>query len=178
MQTLVPQTELTFPLHFGRCEQPPPPPPPDGTELGASGALPPRGERVARVQLSEGQWNGGRPVPAPSSGYPYAVHLCLTLPESPPNEAAGMVDVSLQLEAASGAAGPLLQVSRSVVLRFKSQLLRWLWTCFYALPMLVGLMEEKQQHCLEMAPHFLNPRAGAAHARVAISDCGVQVYEA
>ena len=81
MQTLVPQTELTFPLHFGRCEQPPPPPPPDGTELGASGALPPRGERVARVQLSEGQWNGGRPVPAPSSGYPYAVHLCLTLPD-------------------------------------------------------------------------------------------------
>ena len=49
-----------------------------------------------------------------------------------------------------GPAGPLLQVSRSVVLRFKSQLLRWLWTCFYALPMLVGLMEEKQQHCLEM----------------------------
>jgi hypothetical protein len=137
LQTFVPQTELTFPLHFGRCEQPPPPPPPppDGTELalGASAALPPRGERVARVQLSEGQWYAGRPVPAPSGGYPYAVHLCLTLPESPPNEvrvrvrrgsgfanptpkrnpapnqAAGMFDVSLHLEAAGGAAGPLLQ---------------------------------------------------------------------
>ena len=32
--------------------------------------------------------------------------------------------------------------------------------------MLLGLMEEKQQHCVEMSPDFLNPRAGAAHARV------------
>ena len=97
----MPQTELTFPLHLGLCEHPPPRPlqPQQGDDFGrpldgASAALAPRGERVARVQLSEGQWHGGRPVPAPSGGYHYSAHLCMTLPESPPNEAAGMLDAS------------------------------------------------------------------------------------
>ena len=34
--------------------------------------------------------------------------------------------------------------------------------------MRLGLMEEKQQHCVEMSPDFLNPRAGAAHAGTVI----------
>ena len=135
----MPQTELTFPLHFGLCEQQQQQQPQPQQqqqqqrhddfgrpEVGASAALSPRAERVARVQLSEDQWHAGRPVPAPSAGYHYSAHLCMTLPESPPNEAAGMFDVSLLLEAAGGAS-PLLQTSRPIVLRFKSQLLRWLW---------------------------------------------------
>ena len=96
MQTLVPQTELTFPLHFGLCEQPQQQqqgPPQQGhgdfgrPDTGAGAALSARGERVARVQLAEGQWHAGRPVPAPSGGYHYSAHLCMTLPESLPNEA-------------------------------------------------------------------------------------------
>ena len=80
VQALVPQTELTFPLHFGLCDR--------HVDVDASAQ---RAERVARVQLSEGQWHGGREVPAPSGGYHYSAHLCMTLPESPPNEAAGML---------------------------------------------------------------------------------------
>eukprot|EP00320_Phaeocystis_rex_P003599 CAMPEP_0119073326 /NCGR_PEP_ID=MMETSP1178-20130426/64205_1 /TAXON_ID=33656 /ORGANISM="unid sp, Strain CCMP2000" /LENGTH=270 /DNA_ID=CAMNT_0007055393 /DNA_START=245 /DNA_END=1054 /DNA_ORIENTATION=+ len=168
---LVPQTELTFPLHFGLCEQ-------------RADLAEPRRERLARMQFSDSQWHA---VPAPSGGYYYSVHLCMTLPESPSNEAAGMFDVTLLLLGGGGsgggseaelAASPLLHSSRSMMLHFKSPLLRLLWTCFYALPMLVGLMEEKQQHCVEMHPRFFNPRSGVALARVSLSDCGVQVYEA
>ena len=64
-------------------------------------------------------------------------------------------------------------------LDYKTPLLRWFWTCFYAAPLLLGWMEEEQQRCVEMAPRFFNPRSGAAaRARVALSECGLEVYEA
>lgn len=182
-RALVPQTDLAFPLHFGRCE----------AQLDSAEVPPPR-VRVARLRFTEGQWHEGREVPAPSGGYHYSVSLCMTLPESPPNEAAGMFDVSLELHG-RGSSGsvvelleeelepdlsqPLLRSSRPMVLHYKTPLLRWFWTCFYAAPLLLGWMEEEQQRCVEMAPRFFNPRSGAAaRARVALSECGLEVYEA
>ena len=172
LQALVPQTDLAFPVHFGLCEL-------RGDSTGVYSRA-----RVARLQLGEEQWRDGRMVPAPSGGYHYAVIVCMTLPESPPNDAAGMFDVTLELLGGGGASElepatrPLLHSSRPMVLQYKSPLLRWFWTCFYAMPLLLGFMQEKQDRCAEMHAHFFNPRSGAAVARVSISECGVQVYEA
>lgn len=165
-----------YPVFFGLCEG-------DGTVE--------RQERTALVRFGDAERQAGREIGTPMAGHHYTVNVCMTMPESTPNEAAGTFLVGLTMLGGGSSAlsalaaataqrhEPLLVATRPVVLRYKSPLLRTFWTTFYALPLLLGLMEEKQEHCVELSSGFFNPAsAPAVSARLSLSQCDVQVYEA
>lgn len=175
-QALVPADELVYPVFFGLCEG-------DGTAE--------RQERTAVVRFGDAQRRAGREIGTPMAGHHYTINVCMTLPESAPNEAAGTFLVGLTMLGGGSSAlsalaaataqrhEPLLVATRPMVLRYKSPLLRTFWTTFYALPLLLGLMEEKQEHCVELSSSFFNSAsAPAVSARLSLSQCDVQVYEA
>jgi len=182
-RAVVPEAELTYPLHFGLCRD-------DGTApTGASGGL--VGGRASTVALSESSTHAGarasspRDVPATAlaAGYSYTARVCLELPESPPNVNAGTFLTELALfgaadEAEDGGAAPLLfYSSRPFVLRYKSEQLRYLSNLFFLVPLVLGLMEEKQTHCASLTEGFHNSRARPVREiRVSISSCQLQVY--
>lgn len=77
-----------------------------------------------------------------TSGVYYDVMMRLELPESPANVDAGVFMVSTSLLSASGS--ELVASARPAMLRYRSPLLRTLHTTVFALPLLLGIMEQKQ----------------------------------
>lgn len=165
---VLPDAELSYPLYFGLCETGAP-------AIGAgSGSPVVSGGRVASILLTSSiaqvpAGSGARDAPAPAlaAGYSYTASVCLELPESPSNVDAGTFLTELTLlgsdtsAAYSGNAGqpqPLFTSARPFVLRYRSAQLRYLSNLVFLLPLVFGLMEEKQTHCAPLADTFHNKR--------------------
>ena len=158
----VPEAELNYPLHFGLCD------PPNVTR------------RVAAARLAPSDAGGRVAAAAPplAPGYKYMARLCLELPESPPNVEVGTFLAELSLYSGEAAAdGPpvtaldavqaatppappamLFASARPFVLRYRSPQVRWLGNLFFMLPLVLGLLEEKQTHCAPLADELHNRR--------------------
>lgn len=119
-------------------------------------------------------------VPPLARAYEYTVGVCIRLPESPPNVEAGTFVASIRVLSASNRT--LLSTSRPLVLRYRSAQLKWMWTLFFALPLLFGWMDESQKHCTMLADTFTNlrnePAARATIALVSPNACTLQIYDA
>ena len=119
-------------------------------------------------------------VPPLARAYEYTVGVCIRLPESPPNLEAGTFVASIRVLSASNRT--LLSTSRPLVLRYRSAQLKWMWTLFFALPLLFGWMDESQLHCTMLADTFTNlrnePASRATVALVSPNACTLQVYDA
>jgi hypothetical protein len=136
---------------------------------------------LARRSASAASSAGSSAVVQPlARAYEYSVELCLRLPESPPNVETGTFVASIRIVSASNAT--LLAVARPLVLRYRSEQLQRMRGWFYALPLLLGWMEEAQTLCVPLAESFTNLRHEPAHrATVALTSpgaCGLQVYAA
>ncbi|KAL1523431.1 hypothetical protein AB1Y20_018371 [Prymnesium parvum] len=119
--------------------------------------------------------SGKLPVLAP--GWVHSAHVCLTLPESPANLALGTFRIGLKLMSTQNAT--LLSDSRAMLVHYKSPLLHSLWVAAYAVPLLLGLVEEAQTHCLELAPHIsVSRKEPVQRVQMWITPCEVQVYHA
>ena len=185
----VPAAEAVHALHFGLCQRPPTAAPGSPTVA----ALP---ARVARLTFDRGATRSvlgstdeetmstaaalaaGTLVAPLALSYEYAVELCLELPESPPNVAAGTFLASLRVTSARNES--LLAVDRPMVLRYRSERVRALWAYAFALPLLAGWVEEAQSACHQLTDGFVNrrraPAARATLALVSASACQLQVY--
>ncbi|EOD11277.1 hypothetical protein EMIHUDRAFT_357395, partial [Emiliania huxleyi CCMP1516] len=181
----VPEAELNYPLHFGLCD------PPNVTR------------RVAAARLAPSDAGGRVAAAAPplAPGYKYMARLCLELPESPPNVEVGtfLAELSLYggdsgeaaadgppvtaLDAVQAATPPappamLFASARPFVLRYRSPQVRWLGNLFFMLPLVLGLLEEKQTHCAPLADELHNRRDHPVlEMRVALSSCSLQEGE-
>ena len=196
----VPEADSAHPLHFGLCQA--------SANSGqsssdAAGGLPmlqpqPPVARVARLLFSsdDGLQIFGRSaaassvavavagaatvVPPLARAYDYTVGVCLRLPESPPNVDVGTFVASIRILSENNRT--LLSSSRPLVLRYRSPQLRWMWTVFFAVPLLFGWMDEAQTQCTHLADAFTNlrnePASRATIALVSPGACGLQVYEA
>eukprot|EP00658_Telonema_sp_P-2_P008889 TRINITY_DN13366_c0_g2_i2.p1 TRINITY_DN13366_c0_g2~~TRINITY_DN13366_c0_g2_i2.p1 ORF type:complete len:268 (-),score=63.18 TRINITY_DN13366_c0_g2_i2:366-1169(-) len=107
----------------------------------------------------------------------YDVAVTFDLPESDPNYQAGMFMVGVRLESESQEV--VASAKRPCILRYKSTLLKWMQTVFYALPYVLGWCEQRQSFELEILESSLNPWSSpAVTARVEFDDPNVQVYSA
>eukprot|EP00965_Chrysotila_dentata_P178329 5889763-Pleurochrysis_carterae.AAC.1 len=130
--TFVPEEHIDFPLHFEAC-----------------GAAPHANVRTALVPLSRAAGHSVAPkVVLPTSGVGYTGHVCFHLPESELNIAKS--SFSVQVDILDESNHSHYRSSRTLVLRYKSPLLRFLWTLFYAFPLVMGWMDESQTLCAEM----------------------------
>lgn len=157
---LVPPEERSHPAYFGACT-------PSPTLHGADACTLPEDEpahrqfeqpafsptrsRLAELWFKTNQLaeHDHKLLPTLPPGWVHSAHMCLTMPESPANVAAGTFHIEFALLSASN--HTLVSDSRPMLLRYKSPLLRWLWVAAYALPLLLGLSEEAQTHCLEVS---------------------------
>ena len=86
---------------------------------------------------------------------PFDIDLVLELPESKKNVDASMFMITIELLSRNGS---VIDTSkRPVMLRHKSYLLQSINTLFYALPMVLGLMEEKQRHYINFYDRYTEP---------------------
>jgi hypothetical protein len=168
-RAVVPDAELSYPLYFGLCET-------GAAAIGAgSGSPVVSGGRVASVLLSSSvaqvpasSWARDAPSPALAAGYSYTASVCLELPESPSNVDAGTFLTELTLLGSEPSAAydssallpqqPLFTSARPFVLRYRSEQLRYLSNIVFLLPLVFGIMEEKQTHCAPLADSFHNRR--------------------
>ena len=179
--TLVPKDDARHKvqLHFGLCQKP----------RGHTTGLPARVAHVAfdasdtlqpGAATSAALLGEGSLVPPLARAYDYGVELCLRMPESPPNVEAGTFLASLRVASARNES--LLAVDRAMVLRYRSERFRAMWSVAYSIPLLLGWMEEEQTHCTLLADAFTNPRhaptARAVLALVSPLACQLQVYSA
>ena len=189
---IVPEAGVVHELHFGLCQ--PPLIPAAATAVATTTTT---AARVARISFVEDEANfyvarteasaasaAGLVTIAPplARSYDYSVELCLRLPESPPNVEAGTFVASIKIVSEGNAT--LLSSSRPLVLRYRSPQAKWMRNWFYALPLVLGWMEEAQTLCALLADGFTNLRAEPAHrATVALVStqggvCGLQLYDA
>lgn len=181
---LVPEIGMEHALHFGLCQ-------PSARGSPTAGAPAPS-VRVAKLMFAKdaeslfaqpataqaASTDGLATVPSLARAYDYTVGVCMRLPESPPNIDAGTFVAAIRVVSESNRT--LLSTTRPVVLRYRSPQLKWMWTMFYALPLLLGGMDESQRHCVEEA--FTNDRHEPASrvtiALVSHSACALQLYDA
>mmetsp|Transcript_21805 Transcript_21805/g.63760 ORF Transcript_21805/g.63760 Transcript_21805/m.63760 type:complete len:122 (-) Transcript_21805:308-673(-) len=72
----------------------------------------------------------------------------------------------------------LFASARPFVLRYRSPQVRWLGNLFFMLPLVLGLLEEKQTHCAPLADELHNRRDHPVlEMRVALSSCSLQEGE-
>jgi len=74
-------------------------------------------------------------------GHPYDVSVQLELPESPQNGKLGVFMVTAEVFTRDNSS---IKASKPAMIRYKSNLLKWMITCVYALPLIFGFTEEKQ----------------------------------
>lgn len=198
----VPEAESAHPLHFGLCQPAAARAIADESRASSSVAqLPSPGTATARVARLLFEAADAPPalfapastsvqtiatagaatlVPPLARAYEYTVGVCIRLPESPPNLDAGTFVASIRVLSASNRT--LLSASRPLVLRYRSAQLRWMWTLFFALPLMFGWMDESQLHCTLLSEAFTNlrsePAVRATIALVSPSACELQVYDA
>ena len=187
----VPEAGIVNDLHFGLCQ----PPLVAATAAASTNAPTLPMARVARLNfeadaapfylareaVSAASAAGLGTIATPlARAYDYRVELCLRLPESPPNVAAGTFVASIRIVSESNAT--LLAASRPLVLRYRSAQLSYMRTWFYALPLLFGWMDESQLLCATLAEAFTNLRnEPARRATVALASpgaCELQLYGA
>ena len=186
---LVPEAEAEHALHFGLCQRP----------ASASRAIrggtsdfgtSPLPARVARLTFFTAPTQSphagvaatslatGSVIPPLARAYDYSVDVCLRVPESPPNVDAGTFLMSFRIRSASNYS--LLAVDRPLVLRYRSDRVRALWSYFYALPLLLGWLDEAQSHCVQLTEAFANlrhqPAQRATLALVSPHACMLQVW--
>ena len=178
----VPAAEAEHALHLGLCQRSVRP---DSLPARVARLTFDSGTSAAKALAREGSsiataTSTSATVPPLARSYQYGVDLCLRLPESPSNVDAGTFLVSFRVMSASNRS--LLAVDRSLLLRYRSDRLRSMWAYAYALPLLLGWMEEAQQHCMQLSDSFTNlrqqPAERAVLALVSPSACQLQVYEA
>lgn len=113
------------------------------------------------------------PVMVP--GQAYALSVTLEMPDSPENLDAGNFMVSVALETQNGTA--LRTAQRPAILRYRSSLLRQLWTYFYLPFFLLGRSEETQSLRVPLVEAFDNPpQTPAVRATLTLSSPQLRVY--
>ena len=186
----VPAAEAVHELHFGLCQRPPP-----AAKGGAPTPLPARVARLtftddASALLASASGGGaagaaaavaaGSIVPPLVRAYEYAVDMCLRLPETPSNIDVGTFLASMRVASARNQS--LLAVDRQLVLRYRSERVRAMWSYAFALPLLLGWVDEYQDACLTLTEGFLNlrhdPARRATLALVSPHACKLQLYAA
>lgn len=172
---LVPRRKIEYPLHFATCTTHTPPPPHDDN---AKRAATRHGTHTRDAHLA---FDAASLAAAHAVGLAedvtYQMLVCVEMPESPPNVNAGTF--MLSAEVLSRADRRLAWSERPLILRYKSAQLRWMWTVFYALPLLFGWISETQTQCTELMPAYLNTALEpASRVVVKLSSCDVQLYSA
>ncbi|ELR11034.1 adipose-regulatory protein (Seipin) protein [Acanthamoeba castellanii str. Neff] len=134
----------------------------------------PSGRPQGVDHLRAGGSGGGPTVvatPVLSPGHLYDFALDLQLPESPINDRIGMFMVTLSLYSWNG--DLLANSSRP------TDLLQKMWTVFWSVPLVLGLMEEKQAFRLELLSNYIDTHAAPfGYATVALSHRELEVYSA
>jgi hypothetical protein len=105
---------------------------------------------------------------------PFDLQLELVMAESKTNIAAGVFTVTVELIGANGTVGE--SVARSCFLGYRNRLHRFIRTVLFALPMLLGMLEESQLVSLPLLAKYVE-RDPLVAARV-IMPSVVQIYSA
>merc|ERR1711865_105501 len=107
----------------------------------------------------------------------FDVAVSMELPESEDNKGAGMFMIDLSLKDETNAT--ISHVRRPCILRYKSTILHWAQTAFYALPYVLGIFEQRQFIDLELLQAAPNPYGNPiTQAVLTIDDPAIQLYSA
>jgi len=107
-----------------------------------------------------------------TAGQDYDVYVTLELPESPENVQTGMFMISTEFYAKEEAVHKSERPSR---LRYKSGLLDMISTAFFALPLVLGISEQKQYIAVRMVERLNKYFSSVV---ITLSKTDVQVYSA
>jgi len=112
---------------------------------------------------------------------PYTFSTRINLPESRLNEEIGMIEFNMTIFGEEGKFGEVGKVLRSEVrsmtLHFRSKLLQWIRTLCFAIPLMLGFMDESQSHVLTIIDDYVDSSVFPAKTiKVQMTPRGVQWY--